>query len=205
MTAGLTERRTQEERSQATRQALLDATIASLIERGYSGTSTTEIARRAGVSRGAQLHHFGSKNTLVAAAIEHLNTRRVEQVHASAAAIPNGPERPRAALASMAATFEGPLYAAAVELWIAARTDDELRQALLPVESRLMADLTDVCNRYITDDPVLSLVIVEFLLGRGVAAVGIGSPITTDLQDTTLARFGDLLLTALDNQQPPVT
>ncbi len=51
----------QEERSAETRRRLLDATVACLFERGYAGTTTTELARRAGVSRGAQMHHFPKK------------------------------------------------------------------------------------------------------------------------------------------------
>ena len=62
-------RRTQEERSAATRAKLLDATIDCLIELGYAGTTTTLIAERAGVSRGAQLHHFPSKDALYRAVV----------------------------------------------------------------------------------------------------------------------------------------
>lgn len=46
-------RRTQEERSQETRARLLDATIESLIDVGYAGTTTTAVCERAGLSRGA--------------------------------------------------------------------------------------------------------------------------------------------------------
>ena len=62
----------QEERSAETRRRLLDATVACLFERGYAGTTTTEIASRAGVSRGAQLHHFPKKDELVVSALEHV-------------------------------------------------------------------------------------------------------------------------------------
>src|SRR5204862_5492808 len=63
------QRRTQAERSAATQALLLDATIDSLVEVGYANTTTTGIAERAGVSRGAQMHHFPSKGELVAAAV----------------------------------------------------------------------------------------------------------------------------------------
>ena len=48
------------------RQRLLEATVDCLVEHGWSGTSTTLVSQRAGVSRGAQLHHFPTKNDLVA-------------------------------------------------------------------------------------------------------------------------------------------
>ena len=58
------------------RARLLEATVECLVERGWSGTSTTVVSQRAGVSRGAQLHHFPTKNALVVAAVEHLSTAR---------------------------------------------------------------------------------------------------------------------------------
>ena len=62
----------QEERTRAMRARLLDATVELLAERGFAGTSTTLVSQRAGVSRGAQLHHFPAKNDLVVAAVEHI-------------------------------------------------------------------------------------------------------------------------------------
>jgi AcrR family transcriptional regulator len=57
-------RRTQEERRAATRGALLDATIDCLVEYGYHGVTTSRVAERAGVSRGAQVHYFPTKTDL---------------------------------------------------------------------------------------------------------------------------------------------
>ena len=81
-------RRTQDERSAHTRGLLLDATIDCLHERGYANTTTTVIAERAGVSRGAQLHHFPTKRELVTSAVEHLCFKRLEDFRASFAALP---------------------------------------------------------------------------------------------------------------------
>jgi len=69
-------RRTQAERTASTRARLLDATLECLCDLGYARTTTPEIARRAGLSRGAQLHHFPTKAELVTGAIEHLFARR---------------------------------------------------------------------------------------------------------------------------------
>src|SRR3954466_10209016 len=81
-------RRTQEERSASTRALLLDATIDCLIEVGYSATTTTVIAERAGVSRGAQLHHYPTKAELVAAAVEHLADRLGEELREEITQLP---------------------------------------------------------------------------------------------------------------------
>ena len=66
----------QADRTRAMRARLLEATVELLVERGFAGTSTTLVSDRAGVSRGAQLHHFPTKNDLVVAAVEHLTERR---------------------------------------------------------------------------------------------------------------------------------
>ena len=92
-TSATTTRRSQAARSAATRQALLDATIACLVEDGYAKTTTSRVAERAGVSRGAHLHHFQTRSALVAAAVEHLRVRRAQELMAAADALPSGRER----------------------------------------------------------------------------------------------------------------
>jgi AcrR family transcriptional regulator len=127
----------QQVRSRATQLRLLDATVDSLVERGWSGTTTTAVAQRAGVSRGAQLHHYPTKTALVMAAVEHLTQRRAGELRAEAAALPGGPKRLDRVIDMLAASFTGPLFVAALELWVAARTDPELRDALVPLEARI--------------------------------------------------------------------
>jgi AcrR family transcriptional regulator len=130
-------RRTQEERSAETTGRLLDATIECLIDRGYSGTTTTVIAERAGVSRGAQLHHFPTKAELVAAAVEHLTRRIGDDLQREAAHLPPDADRVAAAIDLVWSRFATPLFPAWLELLVASRTDPELRKQLEAVESRL--------------------------------------------------------------------
>ena len=75
------------------RLRLLEATVECLVERGFAGTSTTLVSERAGVSRGAQLHHFPTKNDLVVAAVEHLTEIRGAELAAAVAALPSGHRR----------------------------------------------------------------------------------------------------------------
>ncbi|MGH1564080.1 TetR/AcrR family transcriptional regulator [Mumia sp. DW29H23] len=131
-----TTRTTQGERSRLMRQRLLEATVESLVELGWSGTSTTVVSQRAGVSRGAQLHHFPSKQALVIAAVEHLTERRRDEMATSVANLPQE-GRTRAVLDALAAQFVSPVFFAALELWVAARTDEELRDAVAPLERRI--------------------------------------------------------------------
>ena len=130
-------RRTQEERSAETRTRLLDATVDCLIDLGYADTTTTVIAERAGVSRGAQLHHFPTKAELVAAAVEHLARRIGEDLHHEAAKLPADGDRVSAAVDLLWSRFSTPLFPAFLELLVAARTDAELRKHLKAVEERL--------------------------------------------------------------------
>jgi len=104
----------QEERSRAMRARLMDATIECLVERGFGGTSTTLISERAGVSRGAQVHHFPTKNDLVVAAVEHLTEVRGAELAAAAAAVPDGPHRTRAVLRMLGDHFASPVFTAAL-------------------------------------------------------------------------------------------
>ncbi len=130
-------RRSQAERSAATREALLDATIACLVEDGYANTTTSRVSERAGLSRGAHLHHFQTRQALLAAAMEHLAQRRGEQLLAAAAKLPPGRERLEQGLDLLWASYASPLYQAALDLWTHARTDPELRERLEPVEREL--------------------------------------------------------------------
>lgn len=132
--------RTQEERTRAMRQRLLEATVECLVERGWSGTSTTLVSQRAGVSRGAQLHHFPTKNDLVLAAVEHLSEVRGDELRRAAERLPRGKRRTRAVLDMLAEHFTSPVFAAALELWVAARTDPELHAAVAPLEQRVGRD-----------------------------------------------------------------
>jgi AcrR family transcriptional regulator len=77
-------RRTQEERAAETRLRLLDATIALLLDRGYSRITTADIAALAGVSRGALTHHFTSKEEIVTRAVQHQLRQTTADLHAVA-------------------------------------------------------------------------------------------------------------------------
>src|SRR5262249_39808617 len=109
-------RATQQERSRATQQRLLDATVDCLIEHGWARTTTTLIADRAGLSRGAQLHHSPTKTALVLAAITHLSQRRAADLTAEAAQLPTEPSQERVGrvVDMLAAAFTGPLFVAAL-------------------------------------------------------------------------------------------
>lgn len=76
-------RRTNKDRTEATRQLLLDHARALFVDRGYGETATPDIVEAAGVTRGALYHHFADKKALFAAVAQ----REAAQV---AADIENG-------------------------------------------------------------------------------------------------------------------
>jgi AcrR family transcriptional regulator len=126
---------------------LLDATVASLVEDGYANTTTSRVAKRAGVSRGAHLHHFQTRQALVAAAIEHLSRRRSEELIRAAESLPSGEARVAAGLDLVWSSYASPLFQAALDLWSAARTDPELREHLIGVERELDRQTLELARR----------------------------------------------------------
>jgi AcrR family transcriptional regulator len=124
---------------------LLEATVELLVERGFAGTTTTLVSERAGVSRGAQLHHFPTKNDLVVAAVEHITELRGAELSAAFATLSALPvatpadrrTRLRRMLEVLGDHFSSPVFSAALELWVAARTDDVLMAAVGPLEQRV--------------------------------------------------------------------
>src|ERR1044072_5433349 len=66
------ERRTQAERSESTRRALVEAARPLFAAGGYAGVGAEEIVRSAGVTRGALYHHFGGKRDLFEAVYERI-------------------------------------------------------------------------------------------------------------------------------------
>jgi AcrR family transcriptional regulator len=140
-------RRSQAERSAATREALLDAAIECLIDEGYASTTTSAVALRAGLSRGAHLHHFQTRTALVGAAVEALARRWMDELRVASSGLPEGPGRTAAGLDLLWAHYASPLFQAALDLWTDARSDEELRETLVEVERLLDRETLELARR----------------------------------------------------------
>lgn len=140
-----------EERTATSRARILDAAVACLIESGYTGATTLRIQARAGVSRGRLLHHFPSREQLLVAASRHLATERLrrtgERIAGFTGDLTTGQRLDRA-IELMWQTFSEPHFWAAVELWTAARTNDDLRAVLLPQEREVGATVRAGMDRF---------------------------------------------------------
>lgn len=125
-------RPTQEQRSDATRERLILATIDCIAEKGYAGAATAEINERAGVSSGARVHHFKTKLDLViAAAMYTYEQATVDSVAAAASLVAQSDPLP-AFIDDSYRFYSGQRYLVQHELVNAARTCDDLLQAMRP-------------------------------------------------------------------------
>jgi AcrR family transcriptional regulator len=129
------------------RERLLDATIGCLVDYGYTGTTVTRVAQRAGVTRGAQVHHYRTKDDLVTAAVTHLASKSAELGWSQIARIAQVEDPVGELLDVLWEAHKGPTFTATVELWVAARTDEELRRHVATVEPVLLAILRDGVDR----------------------------------------------------------
>jgi AcrR family transcriptional regulator len=135
-------RRSQAERTAETRARLLEAAIESVSALGYHATTTSEIARRAGLSRGAQLNHFPTKGELMLAALEHLYARRDADFRTAVAELPEGGDRLNRAIDTLWSFADEPTFLTWLELEMAARTDPDLRARVLE-HDRKFRDMTE--------------------------------------------------------------
>jgi AcrR family transcriptional regulator len=191
----------QDERSEDTRTRLLEATIESLVAVGYARTSTTEIAERAGVSRGAQVYHYPTKAALVAAAVEHLLQRRYQELQQLFAE-----QLPRAggqgaAIDLLWRMFEGPTFAAWLEFVVASRTDPELHAAVVRQSEPFVNSVGEALRKYLPEaawNPVLRKPDFVFALLDGLALARILYP-DEGRSTRMIASFREIV----ERMQPP--
>lgn len=174
-------RRTQEERRSRTQARLLEATMECLVDLGWSGTSTTEVARRAGVSRGAQQHHYPTKMILVAAALEHLLEAQRMAYETAFAVLPKERRDVTGALDLLWEVFRGRPAKALMELAVAARTDEELRPLCVDLNERILQTIAETFEKLFPAN-TLPPDFTDTML-RGLFAMFVGLSIQNALDD----------------------
>lgn len=129
-------RRTQEERSAATREALISAARKLWGLRGYAEVGTPEIAKEAGVTRGAMYHQFADKAALFRHVVEVVEQDVMTRMATS--------------VASWGATTPAEAIRAAVDAWLDVAGDPEVRQLILLDAPSVLgwAGFRDVAQRY---------------------------------------------------------
>jgi len=124
-----------QDRSRATRQRLLEAAVACLAEHGWAGSTVAVVAERAGVSRGAAQHHFPTREDLFTAAVEYVAEERSSALRAL---FPEGAAGDRrAVVTALVDLYTGLLFRAALQLWVAASNEEQLRGRVTELEARV--------------------------------------------------------------------
>lgn len=141
-------RLTQDMRSARTRRKILEATLDAIHEDGFQRASTTEIVRRAGVSRGALLHHYPAKELLIAAAVEHLLEAEIADIRKVAAAYAEKQLSIDDFIDDMWRRFSGRLFMITIDFLASARTDAALREAVIPVSLRFHRSLNEIWSSF---------------------------------------------------------
>ncbi|GAA0712570.1 TetR/AcrR family transcriptional regulator [Halomonas sp. IOP_14] len=145
----MTKRQNQEERSRQTQARVTQATIECILEKGIRATSTVDVARLAGVSRGALVHHYPSKTLLMQAALEDLLSREVESVREMAVKVKAGELNFDSLLKALHEHFKGDLYMVTLEYLTNARTDPDIMKVLIPLAAKFNDSLEQIWEQLV--------------------------------------------------------
>lgn len=165
-----------QQRADETRRAVLDAAVESLMALGFARTTTLEVQKRAGVSRGALLHHYPSKAELIGAAVRHLAEMRGREL--KDATLPEGEDRVGAAIDLLWESFSGPLFYVSMELRNASRTDPELRSVLTDIErdlgDRILAQSRRLFGAEVSSQPGFEIALhmtLQLMIGSAMTCI----------------------------------
>ena len=114
-------------KSRRTRARILDEAMRLFGEIGYAGATNARIAEAAGLTRGAMLYHFPDRESLVEAAVAHIQEQRQRLLQQAAETAPRGPDRTDHAINAYWAMLHEACFVAFAELERAARTDPLVR------------------------------------------------------------------------------
>ncbi|MGW0879857.1 TetR/AcrR family transcriptional regulator [Streptomyces sp. NPDC002671] len=186
-----------QDRSRATRQRLLEAAVACLAEHGWAGSTVAVVAERAGVSRGAAQHHFPTREDLFTAAVEYVAEERSTALRGL---FTEGAADRRAVVAALVDLYTGPLFRAALHLWVAASNEEQLRLRVTELEARVGRETHRIAVELLDADetrPGVRETVQGFLdMARG---LGLANLLTHDAarRARVVTQWADLLEQAL--------
>jgi AcrR family transcriptional regulator len=146
-------RRRQEERSAETRERLIAAAIEAICELGYPEATTTVISVRAGVSRGALQHHFASRADLIIAVIDAVATELNFRLDVAALAAMPLEARVEMLVEHYWRVFDGPMFRAALNIWLAIAGDPVLARRLRSRLGEIQEDIVRSWHVLFADQP----------------------------------------------------
>ena len=160
-------------RSLETRRRLMDATLDTIVEVGLPRASTPKINERAGVSNGAQQHHYPTRSELIVSALDESTTNYTSQIENLIEQVPQGSLSLTEFLRIIASTADvHQRYRLCwLEAIVAARTDPELGDAMRPLDQAKTDLFRDIAARLSPDDAELAADLAELTtyLVRGMA------------------------------------
>lgn len=135
------QRPTQAQRRAVTRAKITSAALEALADHGYAAMTFADVAKRAGVSRGALLHYFPQKPDIALATIEDGAVALLRELRARVAESVTGPDRDARILDDIYASFTGRLFQAFLALQVHARTDRALNARLDGIAGEAVAGI----------------------------------------------------------------
>lgn len=173
--------RTQEERTFATRARLVEATLDLLLSKGYAGTTTVDIAARAGLTRGALAHHYAGKDELVVEAFDRHLTIVTQEIRTYATLVRDGSLSLDDFIDRVWTIFSGRFFMLTLEEVTAARHNDFLRIRLVS-RTRDFHDSLDAIWRQFFDETGLNPLEIEVMLNATLCLLR-GMGVQTVLRD----------------------
>lgn len=155
-------RRTQADRSDEMRERLLQATLDVVRDEGWANTSTPKICERAGVSRGAQTHHFPARIDLLLAAVRQIVGAYQSDID-DELTVSAGRSWTLRRLFDLlwSACLEDGLMECWMEVMVAARTNAEIRKPVADLDAASIRSMRDAGRAAHADDGALAADIVE--------------------------------------------
>jgi AcrR family transcriptional regulator len=190
-----------QDRSRATRQRLLESAVTCLAEHGWTGSTVTVVAEHAGVSRGAAQHHFPTREDLFTAAVEYVAEERSREL----LTLPTPPDT-HAAVGTLVTLFTGPLFRAALHLWVAASNEPQLAVRVTALETRIGRETHRVAVELLGADESVPGVreTVQGLLDMG-RGFGLANVLTDDSgrRERIVAQWARIVQNMLDGDGSP--
>jgi AcrR family transcriptional regulator len=140
-------RRRNIDRSATTRRQILEATVTLLESDGYGAVTNIRVAEAAGVSRGAMMHHFPTRQDLLVATVEHAYAKLSDYRQQEFDRLEPGLPRYRSLIDLAWATARMPEGVACNEIRAGSRSDPEIRKAVTPMMSRIADDYARLVGR----------------------------------------------------------
>jgi AcrR family transcriptional regulator len=176
-------RRTQAERSEETRTRILKAAAHLIRTRGYARFRTAEVAEAAGLSRGAQLHHFPTKDALVVATLAYVFQQSQNLSRRRASAVNRPRDLIEAVIEDAREFFFSEHFKVALDIVLSTSTDQSVRKQILDISRKARRP-------------------VETAWTEALASSGVPGPLAADIVALTLSLVRGLAIRTLWDNDP---